>query len=426
MRPLREKLPLGKKPPRTRGNCTVKRRRLEEEAVIAQLDPESDSDLHLPLHLRDPEAQDKVHAFNRAVNLPFFCRFCAARVKTKGARTNHERACEKNAAAKRGKMARGGLVNSSNTCYMNSVVQALSSSNRFLKELLKARYESDSPPSPSLRLAQSLQEQLRKLFFNERDGDGDGPMELKLDGVFKADNASSSFEPGRQEDASEFLGFLFSQLAALEDDTPVKLSFGGLRSTYNLCQMCSATYSESQHEAFMWFLDCEGSESESVGSMVARAWESESAEFPHQCPACGEEGASCRRIEEILEPPQTLVLVLNRFVVNDLGETRKNDAKFYCDEALELTTPANVVVKYKVYAAVVHRGEAIHNGHYYALISKKEKWKRADDEDVSSTSKEALNRLQPPDSAYILFYRLTKRTDDGGTLAYSEKQIKRY
>jgi ubiquitin C-terminal hydrolase len=61
----------------------------------------------------------------------------------------------------------------------------------------------------------------------------------------------------------------------------------------------------------------------------------------------------------------------------------------------------NKFVKYRLFATVVHQGNSIRGGHYFAVVNRNEEWFVCDDESVKKCSEKAS--LNP--DCYLLFYR---------------------
>ena len=67
-------------------------------------------------------------------------------------------------------------------------------------------------------------------------------------------------------------------------------------------------------------------------------------------------------------------------------------------------------VVYDLESVVVHHGQQIQNGHYFAFCRQNDTWFRFDDEIVSvSTTEEVLRQ-----EAYLLFYSLRSLSASGG------------
>lgn len=64
-------------------------------------------------------------------------------------------------------------------------------------------------------------------------------------------------------------------------------------------------------------------------------------------------------------------------------------------------------MQYSLYAVVVHKGGTLDAGHYITLArDHRGDWYRFDDSNVSATVPSEIHTLKPPNSPYILFYKM--------------------
>lgn len=169
---------------------------------------------------------------------------------------------------------RVGLVNLGNTCYMNSVLQALVMTKHFSRELLLSYPSAVAGSGSKTELVFTIQKLLAQLLHSRR-------PELTPREVLHV-TRPPSFLPGHQQDSSEFLNHLMDTLhehelavrkkqrcdaakpgtrrkrpateeededeaeksaaiAAGHGETLVQRSFGGLLDTTNQCLSCGET-----------------------------------------------------------------------------------------------------------------------------------------------------------------------------------------
>jgi len=107
-----------------------------------------------------------------------------------------------------------GLVNLGNTCYMNCILQALFRTNMFLSQVMASRSQH------AQKVISSLQRVFRCLKLSKRS--------IASPDQFLDISRPSWFEPGQQQDCSEFCTFLLHSLEEEEKRmVEVEASFGG-------------------------------------------------------------------------------------------------------------------------------------------------------------------------------------------------------
>ncbi|XP_076344706.1 deubiquitinating apoptotic inhibitor isoform X2 [Tachypleus tridentatus] len=361
----------------------------------------------------------------------------------------------------RSETGKTGLVNLGNTCYMNSVLQALYMTERFCVQVLQA------VPFPQETVLQKLQEVFAYLKLTQR------PAVSPSDFLYVS--KPPWFEPGNQQDCSEFLRFLLDQIeeqkkSIISDSTVtnsqvscevgdsdsktniskyrqslVNKIFGGLITTCYTCMMCTQS---SVHEDVFTDLhiafpeehckavqeqpvyrtrsvakspdvlldEREGEQTLSLEHLVWNYFQTEMLQGDNQyhCDNCGQL-SDAERTVLVTDPPEHLILSLLRFAYSTSTQSRR---KFFtnvtCPQVLKLPSDKNTEVLYSLYAVVVHSGVSAESGHYYTyahsseIESETDRWYLFNDSHVSFSSYKSLSSLSKRfsrDTAYVLFYR---------------------
>ncbi|CAN7977093.1 unnamed protein product, partial [Ixodes persulcatus] len=298
-----------------------------------------------------------------------------------------------------------GLVNLGNTCYANSVLQALYMTSRLRNELLQTN---SIPAGTNLK---RLQELFAFLMLSQRPAVSPES--------FLSKSRPSWFEWGEQQDCSEFLRFLVDSLheehrahrlwrlaadpkggGASAGRTLVEEVFGGsVKTTYH-CLTCGRDSVNEEaimdlHLAFpegsvtkdgvgadakscqRRLASKEGGGEEaaapprplSVEDLLETYFEPESMEGDNKyhCNACGAL-RDARRTVVLAEPPRHLILTLMRFSYDNATRTRSKILHNVAYPKL-LLLPENCGLAeraaYALYAVVVHSGTSADRGHYY-------------------------------------------------------------
>jgi ubiquitin carboxyl-terminal hydrolase 22/27/51 len=131
----------------------------------------------------------------------------------------------------------------------------------------------------------------------------------------------------------------------------------------------------------------------------------------YNCQGCGVPRSASKRLR-IKKLPAILCVHVKRFgmkIVNNTAVEEKYGGKIDYPLTMNMapyTTSPHTKDKerfiYDLETVVVHQGEHIQNGHYFAFCRQDEKWFRFDDEIVSATTTEDVLRQE----AYLLFYSL--------------------
>ncbi|XP_050077147.1 ubiquitin carboxyl-terminal hydrolase 35 [Anopheles maculipalpis] len=336
--------------------------------------------------------------------------------------------------------ARVGLVNLGNTCYMNSVVQALAMTKQFCTEVLLKQI--DAPPFSEVQ-------QLLALLIHSR------RPELTPRAVL-ASTRPPGFAPGYQQDSSEFLSYLLDRLHEQEkkllqavqphnappppaanngggggggsggatgtSKTLVQKTFEGQLSVGCLCAVCNS--SNHTNETFRSLDlsfpdDSELSQAagddgaHSVQKLLDYFCSSEKlvGENQYFCDRC-QQLRDCERSVTVTVPPQNLILTIKHFRYDQTRNLRaKLMNKILHNEDISLTVTDAAghcrQLHYRNYAVVVHYGTSMDSGHYYTYAQDGTgTWFKFNDNYVTECTTSELQNIPSPNTPYILFYQL--------------------
>ncbi|XP_019543871.2 ubiquitin carboxyl-terminal hydrolase 38 isoform X2 [Aedes albopictus] len=367
--------------------------------------------------------------------------------------------------------ARVGLVNLGNTCYMNSVLQALVMTKQFSREILLAKI--DAP------LFDQIQKLLALLIHSHR-------QELNPRALLAAARPPD-FVPGYQQDSSEFLGYLLeklheqekqlirekcvekqrqnknqwtvstepqSQLVKLpsecsntttreqgstDSETPanaqdatlneiqlpptlIQRTFDGKLFVTYQCGVCDSksTNLDAIRSFELSFPESNGIKTEySVQKLLDFYCSSEKliGDNQYYCDKCKQLCDGERSIK-ITKSPRNLILTLKHFRYDLHRHTRaKLMNQVLHDETISLwVTPEEghpFTVQYSLYAAVVHAGTSMDSGHYYTYAQDEpDRWYKFNDNYVTGCTVDELHALSSPNTPYILFYQMSAPSTD--------------
>ncbi|KAL1518031.1 hypothetical protein ABEB36_001717 [Hypothenemus hampei] len=287
-----------------------------------------------------------------------------------------------------------GLYNLGNTCYMNSVLQALFMIKPFRNKML----------SHTKAVMPALFSKLQALFALLQHSNKSSLSPRDILALLRP----NGFLMGHQHDSSEFLWYLLDTLheqeksvCDQESTTVVQECFGGKTMTISHCGECG-TKSEKEdnfRELQLSIPHC--ADTQSVQQLLNYFLQSEKlyGDNQYRCDVC-DRLTDGERITKIVSLPKHLVLTLKHFRYDQKSQTRtKLLQEVHLDNRICLEE-----TYYDLYAAVVHHGSSVDSGHYYTFAKDSSQWYKFNDSSVNKSSEDSLHQLKPPESPYILFY----------------------
>ncbi|KAG5611505.1 hypothetical protein H5410_022786 [Solanum commersonii] len=312
-----------------------------------------------------------------------------------------------------------GLENFGNTCYCNSVLQALYFCVPFREQLLE--YYSN----------------------NKNLADADENLLTCLADLF-------------MQDAHEFLNYLLNELVDIlekeastaksdqETSSPtekiangptsvhangvkkeplvtwVHKNFQGILTNETKCLRCETV--TARDETFLDLsLDIEQNSSITSCLKNFSSTETLNAEDKFFCDKCCSLQEAQKRMK-IKKPPHILVIHLKRFkYIEQLGRYKKLSYRVVFPLELKLSnTVEDADTEYSLFAVVVHVGSGPNHGHYVSLVKSHNHWLFFDDENVEMIDESAVQTFfgsaqeysSNTDHGYILFY---ERVSNGST-----------
>lgn len=270
-------------------------------------------------------------------------------------------------------------------------------SSEFLGHLLEALHEEEAKTSPS-----SVRTELTE-------------SKMLIDGGDITENDCSMMPHNKP--------VMKSRTDKVEISTLIQRSFGGeLRIIYK-CMVCGG---ESQHidhfrDLPLAFPINESSETKfSVQDLVNYYCAPDKLIGDNQyfCEKC-DELCDGEQYFSFIKTPKNLIVTLKHFKYDVKFNTRAklmnnvDHDEFIRVKVLETIGLSEKIVTYRLYAAVVHSGVSMDSGHYYTYAADNPNcWYKFNDSYVTQSSLTELRDLEPPNTPYILFYRLMDGIDD--------------
>ncbi|TVU05509.1 hypothetical protein EJB05_48675 [Eragrostis curvula] len=302
-----------------------------------------------------------------------------------------------------------GLHNLGNSCYANAVLQCLMFTRPLTSYLLGRLHSKNCSKKEWCFMCE-----FEKLVVEGKQG----KTALSPTGILShLHDIGSSFGPGKQEDAHEFLRYAIDAMQSVcmkearkggahrlaEETTLLQLIFGGYLRSKIRCSRCHSV-SEQLERLLDLTVEIDGDIS-SLEEALERFTSTEilDGENRYQCSSCKSYERAKKKLT-ILEAPNVLTVALKRYQSGKFGKISK---AIRFPETLNLSrymsTDEDRFPVYSLYAVVVHHDvmNAAFSGHYVCYVKDTQgKWYKADDSQVKPVSLEKVLSK----SAYMLLY----------------------
>ncbi|GJM85328.1 hypothetical protein PR202_ga01769 [Eleusine coracana subsp. coracana] len=333
-----------------------------------------------------------------------------------------------------------GLENFGNTCYCNSVLQALYYCKPFREQLLEYCTNNRNPEDAEENLLTCLADLFSQISASKKKTGVIAPKRF----VQTVKKLNKSFRSYMHQDAHEFLNFLLNEIVDIlekesssandspETTSPEKMSngaavhgirkeplvtwvhknFQGILTNETRCLMCE-TVTAKDETFFDLSVDVE--QNSSVTSCLKSFFSTETlnADDKFFCDKC----CSLQEAEKgmkIKKAPQILVVHLKRFkFIEQLNRHKKLSYRVVYPLELKLNSISeDADCEYSLFAVVVHLGSGPNQGHYVAKIKSHDHWLSFDDDNVEMIPESTLQTFygssreysSNTDHGYILFY----------------------
>jgi ubiquitin carboxyl-terminal hydrolase 12/46 len=336
-----------------------------------------------------------------------------------------------------------GLENFGNTCYCNSVLQALYFCVPFRDQLLEYYASNKSTGDGEENMLTCLADLFSQISNQKKKTGVIAPKRF----IQRLKKQNEIFRSYMHQDAHEFLNFLLNELvdilekehnAAKESLQNISLQknsngpingqpngshkelaatwvhkcFQGILTNETRCLRCE-TVTDRDEIFFDLSLDIEQNSSITSCLKNFSSTETLNAEDKFFCDKCCSLQEAQKRMK-IKKPPNILVIHLKRFkYIEQLQRYKKLSYRVVFPLELKLlNTVDNSDLEYSLFAVVVHVGSGPNHGHYISLVKSHNHWLFFDDENVEMTDESMVQAFfgSPQefsgntDNGYILFY----------------------
>ncbi|SCL99495.1 ubiquitin carboxyl-terminal hydrolase 1, putative [Plasmodium chabaudi adami] len=337
-----------------------------------------------------------------------------------------------------------GLINLGNTCYLNSLLQALYSTVSFVVNLYifniddnkELKHINNKNISNEIPIKNKLSFNLNNTNMNNNNNANllskRFLYELKI--LFKLMTTTNKkyvspdnilgilpqeLNNRNQQDVTELFRYTFEQLGGSEKKF-LRLIFSGVVIQKVQCQKCFFISKKEEiiHD-LSFHVPAKSSKKQSIQKFFDTYIQKEKiyGNNKYKCSKCNKR-RNALKWNEIISPPCHLILILNRY-----------NWSFSSNEKKKIKTHVKINKKivvnnfdYRLYGGIIHSGVSASSGHYYFIGKKSEKgdnskneWYQMDDSAITKVSSKSINRISKDPSndhtPYVLFYRCKQAPD---------------
>ncbi|KAL5012516.1 hypothetical protein ScPMuIL_011067 [Solemya velum] len=323
-----------------------------------------------------------------------------------------------------------GLVNFGNTCYCNSVLQALYFCRPFRERVLQYKQHQKSQKKETLLTC------LADLFYNiATQKKKVGTMAPKKF-ITRLRKENELFDNYMQQDAHEFLNYLLNRVGELlraekqgtkpkntingnqpkQEPTWVEDLFQGVFTNETRCLNCETV--SSKNEDFLDLsVDVEQNTSITHCLRGFSSTETLCSEHKYYCEVCCSKQEAQKRMR-VKRLPQILALHLKRFkYMEQLNRFTKLSFRVVFPLELRLFNTSDDACNpdrmYDLVAVVIHIGSSINRGHYISIVKSDGFWLLFDDDIVDKIDASTIedfyglpsDHQKNSETGYILFYQ---------------------
>ncbi|KAG8640977.1 ubiquitin carboxyl-terminal hydrolase 3 isoform X2 [Manihot esculenta] len=318
-----------------------------------------------------------------------------------------------------------GLENFGNTCYCNSVLQALYFCVPFREQLLEYYANNKNSGDAEENLLTCLADLFTQISSQKKKTGVIAPKRFvqrlkKQNELFRsymhqeAQAAKSDPETSSPPEKTAN-GPKNAQANGVSKEplvTWVHKNFQGILTNETRCLQCE-TVTARDETFFDLSLDIEQNSSITSCLKNFSSTETLNAEDKFFCDKCCSLQEAQKRMK-IKKPPHILVIHLKRFkYIEQLGRYKKLSYRVVFPLELKLSnTMEDADIEYSLFAVVVHVGSGPNHGHYVSLVKSHNHWLFFDDENVEMIDESAVQTFfgsaqeysSNTDHGYILFY----------------------